>query len=272
MAAMRFFSGRLGRIRVILSIAGLVIVCAAAGYIGRYHKVPIQKAINPVYWIDHWRGLDRYVESEALLEHGDPSVREVAITIDDGPDPRYGPAIANYLYRAHVPATFFMVGIRVKQFPDVVKLIASDGFEIGNHTYDHQRLDALKPHEIASELRLCTEHLRQVTGREVFLMRPPGEQFNAKVLNVAKSLGYVTVDWTCGARDYDNESAPFIAGRILDRTENGSIILLHQDQPSTIGALPVIVAGLRAHGYRFVTISQMLDRLHAKLPPRPVGQ
>lgn len=268
---MPFFSGQRGKMRLI--IAGIIVVALAGGaaYIDRYHTVPIERELNPVFWWQHLRGEDRYDADDALLEHGDPSVPEVALTIDDGPDPRYGPAIANYLHENNVPATFFLVGIRVKQYPQVAKLLAADGFEIGDHTYDHQRLTLLKPHEIANELRLCAKHIKEVTGCDATLMRPPGVQYNDEVLKVAKSLGFVTVSWTCGAQDYDNQSAAYIAGRVLDRTEPGSIILLHQDHSSTIGALPVIVKGLRARGYRFVTISHMLERLHARLPVATVN-
>lgn len=255
------------RNRVLLAVViVLVIAVPLALYLDRYRKVPIERAVNPVWWIQHLRGEDRYDASTALLEHGDPNLKEVAITIDDGPDPRYGPAIATYLHDNRVAATFFMVGIRVNQYPQVAELISADGFEIGNHTYDHQRLPALKPHEIASELRLCAKHIKEVTGQTTTLMRPPGVQYNDKVLSVAKALGYVTVSWTCGAQDYDKHSASYVAQRVIDRTENGSIILLHQDQPSTVKALPIIIDNLRAQGYQFVTISQMLDHLHAKLP------
>jgi len=256
------------RRRIVISFVVIILAAVSGLYFDRYRKVPIERAMNPAYWVRHFRGLDRYDVRQALLEHGDPSVPEVAITIDDGPDPRYGPAIAKYLHDANVPATFFLVGIRVNQYPQVAKVISDDGFEIGNHTYDHQRLVDLKPHEIANELRLCEKHIKDVTGRDTDLMRPPGVQYNDKVTYVAKSLGYVTVSWTCGARDYDNQPAPYIAQRIIDRTEPGSIILLHQDHSSTVGALPIIVNALRARGYRFVTISQMLQRLHASFPRR----
>jgi peptidoglycan/xylan/chitin deacetylase (PgdA/CDA1 family) len=160
-----------------------------------------------------------------------------------------------------------MVGIRIAQYPEVVRLIGADGFEIGNHTYDHPRLVALKPHEIANELRFCARRLRAITGRQPYLFRPPGVQYNDKVLATAHALGYVTVSWTCGAKDYDTQPAQYIADRIVDRTESGSIILLHQDNPTTVAALPSIVARLRAEGYRFVTVSQMLEGLGVKLPP-----
>lgn len=248
-----------------LAAVFLIALGAAAWRYNQTRTIPFDRAINPLYWIAHWRGEDRYDAKTGLLEHGNPAYREVALTIDDGPDPRYGPAIADLLHRRGIAATFFLVGIRVKQYPDVARLIARDGFEIGNHTYDHQRLPALKPHEIANELRLCDARVYAATGLHTTLMRPPGVQYNAKVLHVAKALGYVTVSWTCGAPDYNSSySADWISQRVLRRTESGSIILLHQDNPNTLAALPGILDGLQAQGYHFVTISQMLAHLGVK--------
>ncbi|MBV9849604.1 MAG: polysaccharide deacetylase family protein [Armatimonadetes bacterium] len=254
------------RRRAPLAVAAVAVLGLAAWQADRYRKVPLDRAINPLYWVRHWRGEDRYDPRTGLLEHGDPNAPEVALTVDDGPDPRYGPAIAALLERDHVPATFFLVGTRVKQYPQVARLLARGGFEIGNHTYDHQRLPALPPHQIANELRLCDRWVAAVTGRHTTLLRPPGVQYNDKVLQVARSLGYVTVSWTVGAGDYDPHPPQWIARRVLDRTEPGSIILLHQDTPATLAALPAIISGLRARGYRFVTVGEMLRRLHV-----PVG-
>ena len=163
-----------------------------------YRKVPFARSLSPVFWVQHARGLDLYDPQSALLEHGDAQVPEVALTFDDGPDPRYGPAIAALLKQRGVTATFFVIGFRVRQYPQVLRELAADGFEIGNHTYDHQRLPPLKPHEIANELRLGDRDIATVIGRHTTLMRPPGVEYDDKVLGVAKSLGYVTVSWTVG--------------------------------------------------------------------------
>lgn len=256
-----------------LRIGSLILLTAIAAFVlNPYRQLPIHEALDPRYWILVIRGLDKYDWHNGLLQHGDYRVPEVALTIDDGPDPRYEPQIVNILKQNNVPATFFVVGIRVKQHPELLKLLQQNGFEIGNHTYDHQRLDALKPHEIANELLLCDKHIFEVTGQHPTLMRPPGVQYNDKVLSVAKSLGYVTVSWTVGAKDYEKVSAAYITQRVLDRTGNGSLILLHQDNPETAIALPGIILALKGRGYRFVTVSQMLQRLHARLPARPTSE
>lgn len=260
---------RYRRGRILLLIVLLALSALGAWRANLTRKVPLERALNPGYWLRHWQGRDRYDARTALLEHGNPARREVALTIDDGPDPVLGPQIADLLHRRHIAATFFVVGTRAGQHPEVIRLLARDGFEIGNHTYDHQRLPALKPHEIANELRLGDRKVFAITGRHTTLMRPPGVQYDDKVLEVAKALGYVTVSWTCGARDYDVQPPQWIAQRVLERTEPGSIILLHQDNPSTPAALSAIIDGLQAQGYQFVTVSQMLDHLNAQRPKAP---
>ena len=242
---------------------------AAAAWVFDPHRdVPVTEVMTPGYWMRHMRGGNYYDAQDAFLERGDPNVPEVALTFDDGPDPRYGPAIAQILKQKGATATFFVIGFRVKQHPEVLRELVQSGFEIGNHTYDHKRLPDLKPHEIANELRLCDRDIASVTGLHPHLMRPPGVQFDDKVLGIDKALGYVTVSWTVGARDYGEEPpASFIEERVLDRTKNGSIILLHQTSPETVAALPAIIDGLQKRGFRFVTVSAMLDRLHARLPP-----
>ncbi len=255
--------------RKIAPVASVLVLGAAlAGWaLDPHRKVPLRKVFSPAEWVLHWQGRDHYDAQNALLQEGDSAVPEVALTFDDGPDPVYGPQVAAILKAKHVPATFFLVGMRVKQYPQVARLLAADGFELGNHTYNHQDLPALKPHEIANELRLCDQDIYAATGRHTTLMRPPGVQYNDKMLGVTKALGYVTVSWTVGAKDYDKDTnADFIQERVLDRTAPGAIILLHQDTPATVAALPAIINGLRAQGFRFVTVSQMLARLHAKLP------
>ncbi len=249
-----------------------VLVLVLGGWaLDPHRKTPLRKVFDPVEWVRHWQGRDKYDTESALLQEGDDAVPEVALTFDDGPDPTYGPQVAAILKAKHVSATFFLVGMRVKQYPAVARLLAADGFELANHTYNHQSLPALKPHEIANELRLCDQDIFQATGQHTHLMRPPGVQYNDKMLGVTKALGYVTVSWTVGAKDYDkNTPADFIRERVLDRTASGAIILLHQDTPATVAALPAIIDGLHAQGYQFVTISQMLTRLHAKLPAPPL--
>ena len=98
-------------------------------------------------------------------------------------------------------------------------------------------------------------------------------EYNTKVLTVAKALGYRTISYTDAAKDYMPQDPNWIAQRVIDRAENGSIILLHQDTPDTVKALPTIITTLRKQGYNFVTISTILKDLKAQpldnKPPKP---
>jgi peptidoglycan/xylan/chitin deacetylase (PgdA/CDA1 family) len=173
----------------------------------------------------------------------------------------YGPPTIAVLHKYNVPATFFVVGVRVKQNPELVREMVADGDEIGNHTFDHTRLAPLPPHEIAHELEDDDINIFRAAGVHTTVMRPPGVQYNTKVLRVCKALGYVTVSWNVAAKDYLPVSPDFITDHVLAKIDNGSIILLHQDTPFTVKALPRIITVLRARGYRFVTIDTLLAHL-----------
>ncbi|HEX5322883.1 MAG TPA: polysaccharide deacetylase family protein, partial [Capsulimonadaceae bacterium] len=187
---MSFFKNR---VHVALACFLLLLAAAAAWHFDRYRKIPIEHAINPVWWYRHIEGTDLYDPSEAILYHGNPKYHEVALTIDDGPNRIYGPKILNVLEEYHVPATFFVVGLRVKDDPQLIRQMVADGDEVANHTYDHQRLNHLKPHQIANELRDDDVNIFKAAGIHTTVMRPPGVQYDDKVLHVCKALGYVTV-------------------------------------------------------------------------------
>jgi peptidoglycan/xylan/chitin deacetylase (PgdA/CDA1 family) len=247
----------------------ILILFASAWQINRQRTVPLERAFNPMWWSRHLQGTDLYDPETAVLYHGSPKYQEVALTIDDGPNPKYAPQILAVLRQYRVPATFFLVGTRVSQNETLTEALAQGGDEIGNHTYDHKRLDALKPHEIANEIRLDDAHIFKATGRHTDLVRPPGVQYNDKVLHIDKTLGYVTVSWSVAAKDYLKQTPDFIATHVLDRVDNGSIILLHQDTPYTAEALPVIISKLEKRHYRFVTITQMLEHMGVHMPLNP---
>jgi peptidoglycan/xylan/chitin deacetylase (PgdA/CDA1 family) len=247
--------------KVVASIILLSFVGYFSWHFAKYHKVPI----DPTWLLRRVAGVQNYDPDSGILYHGNPNIREVALTIDDGPNPKFGPGIIDTLHKYNCPATFFVVGIRVRQYPNIIREMVDDGDEIGNHTYDHQRLPALKPHEIAAELRDDDNDIFRATGIHTRIMRPPGMEYSHKVLTVVKAMGYRTVSWTVAAKDFLNQKPSFIEQRVEDRIEPGSIILLHQDTPYTQMALPTIITSLRSRGYKFVTISTLLKDMNA--PP-----
>lgn len=214
--------------------------------------------------------------ADGLFKRGPRDERTLVLTFDDGPHPDSAEPLLDVLKALDVKATFFVVGGRVKARPDIVRRMLAEGHEVGNHTEDHQRLHELSDARIAEELRGCEADVRAATGHGMTLMRPPGMRFTPAVLAVARSQGYVTVDYNNVAGDYvpnggvsdltPEEASAYgldkatIVERVERQLKPGTIILLH-DNAVTLSAVPEIVARARAQGYRFITTAEMLASL-----------
>ena len=248
------------RILIVAAIAVLAIWFYAARGTGWTN------AINPAYWMRRMRGEDLYRADGALLLHGNRDVPEVALTFDDGPHAESRAEILAILKRESVKATFFDVGVNMTANPELLIQTIEQGHEIGNHSQDHRsRLDTISGMERHHEINDADISYASVTGKHLKLLRPPGMRYNDSVLSETKSLGYVVVGYTTASRDFSADEKPEdIADRTLARTENGSIILLH-DYQATAKALPAILKVLKERGFRCVTISEMVSHL----PTRP---
>lgn len=221
--------------------------------------------LNPAYWVRRAQGEDLYDVQNHILYHGNRALKEVAITIDDGPHTPTGDQLLDILKKQDVKATFFVVGKKMRERPDLILRMVAEGHEIANHTQDHYRLPTLKPDQMRREVNDPDIELYRIAGKHMGLLRPPGVQYNQEVIETARDLGYEIITVSVSAKDFEDVTPDFIVRRTLARTTNGSIILLHDDRQSTVYALPRIIDGLRQQGYRFVTVSEMLAHL-----PKPV--
>lgn len=192
---------------------------------------------------------------------GDPYRPYIALTFDDGP---HGPrtlVLLEILRRLNVPATFFVVGAQARKRPEIVERISLDGHEIGNHTFHHYRLTRVPLDEVPDELNRTRELLRGIIGVQTRLFRPPGGEYDAAILRTVERLGYVTILWTDDPADYKQGRTPQqIEQLVLRDITRGGIILLHDGVEATLTALPRLVARLRARGYIFVTVSELIQR------------
>ncbi|HEU4751827.1 MAG TPA: polysaccharide deacetylase family protein [Armatimonadota bacterium] len=199
------------------------------------------------------RGL-RYVK----LVHGDPARKEIALTFDDGPHPGFTPRILDILKRCGVKATFFLVGQMAERYPELVRAELADGHSIGNHTYHHVSLVRIPDALVPAEIKACGRVLQAITGKAPRLFRPPGGEYDRQVAEAAGALGYRMVLWTDDPGDYASPGARVIQQRLLRRIGNGGIILVHDGIQQTVDVLPGIIQYLKARGYRFVTVDEML--------------
>jgi polysaccharide deacetylase family sporulation protein PdaB len=191
---------------------------------------------------------------------GDARRKQVAITFDDGPHPAYTPQLLAILRRYNAKATFFVVGEKAEQAPDLVKAEAASGHSVGNHTYHHVNLMKIPDEDVATEIKACGEILEEITGRAPHLFRPPGGDYNKHVAEVADALGYIVVLWTDNPRDYERPGKRIIETRVLDKIRNGGIVLMHDGIQQTVDVLPQILSFLKGKGYQLVTIDEMMGR------------
>ena len=193
------------------------------------------------------------------------SRRMVALTFDDGPNPLYTPKIAAILHAQHVPATFFEVGSMVVRYPDITRQLMADGFEIGNHTFTHANLAAIPSWEASAQVAATESAIAGVTGIRPRLVRPPYASTTAAVgpaearaLTAVASRGYDLVFSTIDTEDWTRPGVSTIVRNALPSGPQGGIVLMHDAggrRDQTVKALPLVIAALRARGYRFADLS-----------------
>lgn len=199
------------------------------------------------------------------LVHSVPTKEKiVALTFDDGPHPTFTPQILQILNKYHTRATFFMIGERMVQYPDIVKDVVASENVIGNHTYTHPKdIQACTQAQLIRELDQCEQVIEQMTGKRTHIFRPPKGLVDGDVLLIAKEEGYRTILWTVSADHHDAPTPEMMAERVLKRVRPGAIILAHDGTfPSRwrdVRATELIITALQKQGYRFVTIPELLE-------------
>ncbi|MER5787530.1 polysaccharide deacetylase family protein [Streptomyces sp. NPDC001980] len=189
----------------------------------------------------------------------------VALSFDGGPSPTT-PKLLDILKQQHLHATFFVQGKgHISKYPDILRRIADEGHEIGNHTWNHKRLTDLDEDDARQELSRTQDAIEKITGTRPVLMRPPEGRTNRKVAKVCRELGLAQVLWSVTAKDYETTDSALITKRVLDQTHRDGIILLHDLHKGTVPAVPGILKALKQRGYTVVTVSQLL----APAKPQP---
>jgi len=215
-----------------------------------------------------------------LVSREQPPGMRIALTFDDGPDPRWTPRIAAALRRLHVRATFFVIGSKVVRHPDLVRSLQRWGFELGNHTFTHVDLASLPVWERRLQISLTERALDAAVGVGSRLIRPPYSSVPAAVTPTQErayadlaSHGYVIVLSDLDGEDWRRPGVGAIVRAATPRHRQGGIVLLHDgggDRSQTLAAIQRLVPSLRARGFRFVTVSQLagLSPTQVALPTR----
>ncbi|WP_344328154.1 polysaccharide deacetylase family protein [Kitasatospora putterlickiae] len=197
-----------------------------------------------------------------LVAGGTGSEPLVALTFDDGPDPEFTPRVLDVLRRHDAPAAFFCIGLQALAHPGVVRRIADAGQTVGSHTWSHAYLPDLGPTGLARQLGHTGEVLAEACGdgRAIRWLRPPYGGRSPALLRAVDASGLVTVLWDVDAKDWSRPGPAVIAERVLSQVRPGSVILMHDgggDRSQTVAALPAVITGLRARGYRIVDLDAL---------------
>jgi nucleoside-diphosphate-sugar epimerase/peptidoglycan/xylan/chitin deacetylase (PgdA/CDA1 family) len=203
------------------------------------------------------KALFSLVPGRQLLAHGNRDRAQIAITVDDGPDPVYTPQILDILRDHEIKATFFVVGGAAEQYPAIVKRMQKEGHEVGSHSYSHPYFNQLSWSGAAQEITMTRSVLDHILGVKCRLFRPPHGKLSLRSLIPAWAAGQQVVMWNVDLKDYRASSGEVEAQ--LDRTSlsSGDIILYHGTNDAALTALPRVIEAARENGREAVTISQL---------------
>lgn len=194
------------------------------------------------------------------LSSGSGQRKQIALTFDDGPSRTKTPALLDALDKAQAPATFFVVGSRAAEAPEMLRRMAKRGDEVENHSFTHPNMNLLLLPEAESEIVRGSVVIQALTGKQPHFFRPPGGNANPAVQRLAQSCGLSVAYWTVDAVHYEDLGSPSgLVSYILAHVHPGSIVLMHNGPEVTASAIPALVAGLRAQGYSLVTLAKLAE-------------
>jgi peptidoglycan/xylan/chitin deacetylase (PgdA/CDA1 family) len=213
------------------------------------------------------RAIDGVLTYTPYVSRGTPNQKLVALTFDDGPGP-LTTQFLKILKDNHAPATFFVITEQLKDFGDATRQAVQDGFEVGDHTVDHQMLATLSKGDQEREILDGAKQMREAGLPAARLFRPPGNSFDNATVDILKRNHLLMTLWDVDTEDYKLPGTPAIVQTVLSQAKPGSIVLMHDgggDRSQTLAAVPQIIKGLRAKGFRLVTVPQLV---FADPPPR----
>jgi peptidoglycan/xylan/chitin deacetylase (PgdA/CDA1 family) len=187
----------------------------------------------------------------------------VALTVDDGPDPRWTPALLDLLARHEVPATFFLIGARTAEHPRLAARVVAAGHSVGNHSMHHpQPFAALRPAQLRAEIGHAQDQIAQAVGERPALFRAPSGGWSPAVLGITAEAGLTAVDWTVNSSDWKEPGVGHIT-RALSGGGSGHVLLCHDgggDRSQTLAALATVIPLLKRRGLRFVRVPAHRER------------
>ena len=190
----------------------------------------------------------------------DTNENKVALSFDAAWGNEDTGKILEILRKYNVKVTFFMTGGWVSKYPEDVKAILADGHDLGNHSENHKNMSKISDEECKEEIMSVHNKVKELTGYDMFLFRPPYGDYDNHVITNAKKCGYYTIQWDVDSLDWKDYGVDSIVNTVCNHKHlgNGSIILCHNGAKFTAQALESIITGLQEKGYQLVPISQII--------------
>ena len=193
----------------------------------------------------------------------------IAMTFDDGPSAVLTPKLLDLLAAHHIKATFFVIGENVAEHPEIVARAASEGHEIGNHSWSHPNFARMSQESVRSQIQRTDDAIKNAIGKRPTLLRPPyGSITEREKRWIHDDFGYEIILWDVDPLDWKRPGPAVVRSRILKETRPGSIVLSHDIHPGTIEAMPSTFDELEAKGFKFVTVSELID-MATPVTPHP---
>jgi len=187
--------------------------------------------------------------------------RAIALTFDDGPHPEHTPAMLDVLARAGVRATFFVVGREVEKHPEVARRIVAEGHGIGGHSYDHTVMTTLNDAALVDDLAHCRRVIREATGLDTGLFRPPKGEVSLRSIRTVCRAGYTLVHWTKTYSDNRQDGVEPLTHRIdAEPPIAGDVLLFHDHNLFTVRALDSKLPQWRAVGMEFAPLNRPVEQ------------
>jgi peptidoglycan/xylan/chitin deacetylase (PgdA/CDA1 family) len=210
---------------------------------GYAHGKPIQALKTPVHGL------------QDLSPAAPPTA--LALTIDDGPHPRWTPEMLDLLAQHQVPATFSLIGEQVSEYPKLVQRIVAAGHQVSDHTMTHPMdLPQLSGSRIRTEIGEAHDRIAQTTGVAPRFFRAPGGAWSHQILDTATQHGMISIDWQVDPRDWARPGTSRITSTLL-AAKAGDILLCHDgggDRSETVAALRTVIPALKQRGLTFVAL------------------
>ncbi|HEY4271685.1 MAG TPA: polysaccharide deacetylase family protein [Candidatus Udaeobacter sp.] len=196
----------------------------------------------------------------------------IAMTFDDGPSAKLTPKLLDLLAARHIKATFFVLGENVAEHPDIIARAAREGHEIASHSWSHPNFAKMSLEGIRSQLQRTDDAIASAAGKRPTLFRPPYGSITPHEKEwIHDQFGYDIILWDVDPDDWKNPGPTVVRSRILKETRPGSIVLSHDIHAGTIEAMPSTLDDLEAKGFKFVTVSELIN-MSTPVTPIPKAQ